>query len=278
MESAATTCRFFDIDAKSTLVCPLSTDYIAGKMMYVRSQLSGAKILFEAPSMNPLNDCREPKIDLVAIVPSQIDGLMASCVNLDIINTIVGGAPLSPKNEASLLNAPFRSFVTYGMTETCSHVALREVGSDIYKSLGSNSFAIDERGCLIILNPHMSFQRVVTNDVVELIDSSRFRLKGRIDNVIISGALKLHPELIEQSISDIMGDKPFYIGSRESPKWGREAVMYVEADEDDIDTYALLKRIHAILPPRMSPKAVIAVPNFRRTSNGKIIRYNFLQR
>ena len=48
--SAKATCRHFGIVASSVLHLPLSTDYIAGKMMVVRAFVSGATLIVERPS------------------------------------------------------------------------------------------------------------------------------------------------------------------------------------------------------------------------------------
>lgn len=53
--SAKATCRHFGIVASSVLHLPLSTDYIAGKMMVVRAFVSGATLIVERPSNRPLD-------------------------------------------------------------------------------------------------------------------------------------------------------------------------------------------------------------------------------
>ena len=76
---------------------------------------------------------------------------------------------------------------TYGMTETCSHVALRRIDSRLFEALPGFSFHTDDRGCLVIESGSMSFGRLVTNDMVRLHDNKSFQWLGRYDNVIISG-------------------------------------------------------------------------------------------
>ena len=99
-----------------------------------------------------------------------------------IENVIVGGAPLSLRQEEILKKAPFEAYATYGMTETASHVALRHIGGrdeDLFIGLPGYSFSTDDRGCLVIENPNMSWRRLVTNDVVELSDNHSFRWLSR---------------------------------------------------------------------------------------------------
>ena len=274
--SAEATCRFFGITGKSTLVLPLSTDYIAGKMMVVRSIVSGAALLDEKPSSQPLSAIY-PEVDLTAVVPSQVEGLLSSPNR--IRNVIVGGGQLSDVLEQRLSLSDIHAYATYGMTETCSHVALRDISlrEPYFTALEGISFSTDSRGCLVIDAPGFSFGRIVTNDVVDIIDSRRFRWIGRADNVINSGGVKLHPEIIERILSPFI-PYPFYIAGRRSDRWGQEAVLYVEVPNTDIDSFDkryIIEKARSVLDRFCVPKEVICVEEFSRTDSGKIKRLVF---
>ena len=174
--SAEATCRYFGIGPESRLVLPLSPSYIAGKMMIVRALTSGAELWIEEPSMSPLK--RDyGHIDLLPVVPSQLPTLLQSPYVTEVRNLIVGGGALDPETELQLAACNLKAYATYGMTETCSHVALRDItaGDEHFHALPGISFTTDERECLVIEAPHYSFRSLTTNDTVELIDNSRFR-------------------------------------------------------------------------------------------------------
>lgn len=266
--SARATCRFFGLNSDSYMVCPLSASYIAGKMMIVRAIVSGAKLCFEQPSSHPLSAVSYPPIDLVPIVPAQIPAIVSS--KQTIKNIIVGGAPVPIEGERSLLGMSCSSYATFGMTETCSHVALRPLGSEIYRALPGISFATDSRDCLVINAPGFSFSRLVTNDIVALIDPLSFRWIGRADNVIITGALKVHPESVEQKIASLI-DLPFFIDSEPDEKWGMKIILVIEGGNNLNDSELLYTLAH-ILPPHERPRAIRHVKVISRTSSGKIIR------
>lgn len=270
IRSAEATCRFFGIDGGSRLHLPLSTDYIAGKMMVVRALCSGAELIVEKPSSKPLARHYGP-IDLTAVVPSQVPGLLDSAYAKDVRQVIVGGGQISPSMEKRLAESPIEAFATYGMTETCSHVALRRITgeSDSFKAIDGITFSTDSRGCLVIDAPEFTFKRIITNDIVELSDSRCFKWLGRFDNVINSGGIKLHPELIESRLSAFI-DVPFYIVGRPSTRWGEEAVMYVESS--NFYSEWLIKKAHSVLDRYSVPKEVICVKEFIRTKSGKIKR------
>lgn len=268
--SARATNRFFGIGSGSLLHLPLSPSYIAGKMMIVRASEADCVLMAEKPSSTPLADYAGRDITLSAVVPSQIPGLLNGKGWRKIDNLIIGGAPLSAATERKLQELGVPAYATYGMTETCSHVALRKLGSELFMALPGISFSLDERGCLVIDAPQFSFKRVVTNDLAELDGAEAFRWLGRYDNVINSGGIKIIPEVIEERIAPLMGEVPFYISSRESERWGREVVLIVEGETSPVSIAQLKDQLGVICP-----KEIICEPKFDRTSSSKIIRRSY---
>lgn len=271
--SARATCRFFGIDSSSTLHLPLSAGYIAGKMMIVRAMTSGARLVVEAPSLEPLSGFTG-HADLTAIVPAQTEALVRGLAYCTISNVIVGGAPLGASQEALLRDAQVRAYATYGMTETCSHVALRCIsgGERHFTALPGMTFSQDGRGCLVIESATMSFGRLVTNDVVELLDARRFVWRGRADNVINTGGIKVVPEEIEEKLAPLMEGRAFYVGSRPSARWGSELVLVTERGDGMPATEMILAEATRVLPRRLVPKAVVVKDMLKRTETGKIKR------
>lgn len=276
--SARATCRAFGIDADSRLHCPLSMEYIAGKMMAVRAEVAGAMITVEEPSSHPLSSLKpsDRPIDLLPIVPAQIDGLLDSIRSNKwlVRNVIVGGAPCTHAQIEALQKASFDAYATYGMTETCSHVALRciTLGDDYYTALPGITFETDLRGCLRIVSPNFSWQTLQTNDVVELLSPIRFRWLGRADNVIISGGLKIHPEELEQRIANLLPPGlVFFVGSAPSAKWGRVVTLEIESSES-LDTEKITNILRTHLAPHELPRQINIHRSLRRTASGKLIR------
>lgn len=270
--SAEATCRYFGIDSSSLLYMPLSADYIAGKMMIVRAIVSGATLQVVSPASDPLPEKPAAHVSLLPVVPAQIDRLLSSPWRDMITGIIVGGAPLTSSQETALSTLVSEVYATYGMTETCSHVALRSVsrGCDFFEAMPGVSFSQDSRGCLVIDAHAYSWKSLVTNDVVRLLDSRRFEWMGRADNIINSGGVKIVPEEIERLLAPHLGARPFYITSRPSVRWGEELVMVVE--DASLDAGALLSALREHFSHRILPKEIYCFPSLPRTSSGKIIR------
>lgn len=271
LRSAKSTCDYFKLSSGSTIVSPLSASYIAGKMMIVRAIVADCRLVMEPPSNRPLS---KPygDIDLLPIVPSQAEWLLTGDLKGNRVkNVIVGGAPVSPLLERRLASASFNCVATYGMTETCSHVALKPMGQPYFEAMPGVTFDTDSDRRLIICAGGYSFDRLVTNDLVELVDDRRFRWLGRKDNVIISGGVKLHPEEIERELAELI-DKPFYLIGRPDDKWGTAMVMYIEDNDREIDADKLKSRIKTIVHPYKVPHEIRLCPMFQRTASGKIKR------
>ena len=281
--SARLTNEFFCINNGSVLYLPLSPTYIAGKMMIVRAIEAGATIYEEAPSNEPLSDYNGPDIDLMAVVPSQLGFLINSPGLLEKVKSmIIGGGQLPIRVEHWLADRGVNAYKTYGMTETCSHVALSNVSATEclpFEALGETTFECDERGCLVINAPQFSTKRYVTNDIVKLVDAGRFYWLGRIDNVINTGGIKVFPEEIEAKLATIIPHTRFFITSRQSDKWGEEIVLALEypalpagkIKEGEIKP-DFVERVKKILPAYAVPRRYAAIGKFKETNSGKVIR------
>lgn len=278
--SARATNSFFGINRDSTLYLPLSTSYIAGKMQVVRAIEAGCRLLVEYPSNDPLSYDFTGEINLLPIVPSQIPGLLKSKSLHKVRHLIIGGAPITPESESLVLEAGVESYATYGMTETCSHVALRKLGTDLFRALPGFRFSLDERGCLVVGSETMSFRHLTTNDIVELIDKESFRWIGRYDNVINSGGVKIFPEEVERDIAPLFPkDSLFYVTSRPSEKWGEEAVVVTNSPRFNGNLAAvekLLSEMRSLLPPIKVPKDIIFDKEISLTTSKKIKRKKIL--
>lgn len=265
--SARATNAFFGITEQSVLGLPLAMSYIAGKMMAVRAIEAGCRLEL-LPVSNRI--VVGSHVDLLAIVPSQALSLVEDNEPACTSNVIVGGAPMSAPQRALLQTLPANVYATYGMTETCSHVALSHIDEPalIYTALPGITFATDPRECLRIDAPAMSFGSLQTNDVVTLIDSRHFIWRGRADNIINSGGRKIVVEQLEQAIAGHL-TQPFYIRGRADDKWGTAVELVVEgqADIDAID--AQLSKLNLGF---QHPKFITVVEQLPRTANGKLRR------
>ena len=191
-----------------------------------------------------------------------------------IRHIIIGGGPLDMSLESELRSFENAIWHSYGMTETLSHIALRRVSgsaaSSWFTPLPGVTLSVNDDQCLVIDAPHLCPDRLVTRDVVEMEKGTqRFKVLGRIDNVIITGGVKVHIEQVEQALAPHI-HCPFLITKCPDPKFGEVVVMLLQGKDDDIATAKGASE--AVLPKFSRPKHYFAVPELPMTPNGKPAR------
>ena len=268
-------------EGDAALLC-MSLDYIAGKMMVVRSIERGLKLLTVEPSGHPLNhsqlaidDCQ---IDFAAMVPLQVYNTLQVPEErkrlLQIRHLIIGGGAIDEALGAELKNFPNVVWSTYGMTETLSHIALRRLSgpeaSDWYIPFPSVKVSLSEDGCLVIDAPEVCPERLVTNDIAE-ISPQGFRILGRKDNVICSGGIKIQIEEVESRLRPFLR-VPYLISKRPDPKFGEVSVLLTEGSIDEARQIC-----ERILPKYYLPRHYLHVDRIPLTETGKPARQQAAQ-
>jgi len=273
VNSAIATGAFFNLKPGNSALLCLSVNFIAGKMMLVRAMVLGLQIDCVAPASSPI-DAIDKTYDFGAMVPMQLQNAIPQIRKIKTL--LVGGAMVSYEMRKRLKTAQSRIFETYGMTETITHIAVKEMETQIgeetpyFKTLPDVHIAVDSRGCLLITAPKVSNEPIVTNDMVRLKSDGQFQWLGRYDNVINSGGVKLHPETIELKLSPLIKER-FFVAGIPDVVLGHKLVLIIEGQ---LVSKKLLEIIKAkkVLDRFEMPKAIITLPKFKLTENGKLNR------
>ena len=276
--SARHTNQHFGLSEGKTILLRLSTEYIAGKMVIVRAIEGNLRLIVADTCSLPE---WEGRIDFAALVPMQVEKLLhqnaESKKRLSEIGTIIiGGSPLSKLLQKELVEAGCQSaYTTYGMTETLSHVAVAKIngsGDLNYQALKGITFTTDSRGCLVVKAPHLQTDPFTTNDVVELKGDKEFVWKGRWDNVVNSGGVKLFPETIEKKIAHLI-NRRFYLTGEEDERLGSQLVLKIEGEEfGSRELENLRAHISESVGKYEQPRKIIFVRHFQETRTGKVKR------
>ena len=266
----------------SALLC-ISPDYIGGKMMLVRSLTAGMKVIATTPSSNPFDSLpQDLTIDFAAMVPYQVHEIVHSSTAdrfHEVKKVIIGGASLDKDTEARLQGYRCLFYSTYGMTETVSHIALRQLNgkeaSDCYRTLPGIKISTDERNCLLIEWDQLR-KKVITNDMVEIVSNDTFRWVGRWDNVINSGGVKVIPEKVEKAIEKIFDTlkirNAFFVGSVADEGLGSKVALFIEGSLEGQMIETIKIRMAEAIPKMEAPKQVILIKFFDLTETGKVNR------
>ncbi|MEQ8219849.1 MAG: AMP-binding protein [Arenibacter sp.] len=271
VNSALATGAFFKMGPGTKALQCLSTDHIAGKMMLVRAMVLGWEIDIVLPSSDPLQFTSN-HYDFVAMVPLQVQGSISNLNKIDTL--IIGGTPISPELKSGLNKVDTHIFETYGMTETITHIAVRELSKDSvnnnFKALPEVVLTKDERDCLVIEAPTVSDGIITTNDVVDLISTSEFQWLGRHDNVINSGGVKIIPEQLENKLSSLLKSR-FFVAGIPDAYLGQKLILVVEGKVDVNQLFHDIKSLSSISKFEI-PKAIFSVDHFVETVSGKVNR------
>ena len=278
LNSARITCDFLGLKPGDSALLCMSLDYIAGKMVVVRSIERHLHLISVSPSGHPLKDINlkdangknaNGEITFAAMVPMQVYNTLQVPEERErlthIRHLIIGGGAIDASLEKELQSLPGNIAIwsTYGMTETLSHIALRRINgaeaSEWYQPFDSVKISQTDEGCLVIDAPLVCAETLVTNDIVEIesyiynkvekhekVEKLRFRIKGRKDNVICSGGIKIQIEEVEALLKPHL-EKPFMIAKKKDEKFGEIAVLLTE-DED-------LKKVEATIRRLLSGKS-----------------------
>ncbi|OZV69993.1 AMP-binding protein [Winogradskyella aurantia] len=274
VNSALATGNFFGLEPGHTAMDCLPSHYIAGKMMLVRAMILGLEMDCVEPSTHPIFDY-EKVYDFCAMIPLQLKHTINYVHNIKTI--IIGGAKVTKPLKERISQCQSKVYETYGMTETITHVAVRQLkskagkGDTYFNALPNNTFRQDDRKCLVIKASNLGDEEVVTNDVVDLKSETSFQLLGRFDNVINSGGVKLFPEQIEDKFQPII-DERFIVASEYDEGLGEKLILIVENPRDSIDSIRNRIKYLKGLTRYEVPKTIYAVDKFVETVNGKIHR------
>ncbi|MCX2740355.1 AMP-binding protein [Pontibacter anaerobius] len=278
--------------ADHTLVC-LNTEYIAGMMMLVRGFVADLQMNIVEPISNPLTLVSpDEAIAFASFVPMQLHTILQETPErLEQLNRmkgiLVGGAPVTPTQQRELLQIQAPIYHTYGMTETCSHIALRKLNgpnaADYYNVLDNIQVGLDKRGCLTIKGDVTNNELLVTNDIVELLTPTRFRWIGRADNTINTGGVKVQTEKVELAIAEAFVDNDtsprFFIAPQPDEVLGEKIVLIMEGEKlQQEEEQQLFERLRPLLKKFEMPKEVYYSHSFSETATGKISRQRTMQK
>jgi len=266
--SAKMTGGFLQLEKNTNALLSLPISSIGGKMMAVRAIVLDLTLIVVEPSKTPLNNLTE-KIHFAAMTPMQVEGsLQSSSQELNRIDTlIIGGAIISPALEQKIAKLPISTFQTFGMTETISHVAMRNISKRemMYGALPNIHFSTKDAQ-LVIHAPELGIEALKTNDIVKMIGDTKFIWFGRNDQTINSGGIKIHPEDIELKLTSLISLN-YFSTSLKDEILGEKHVLFIESKESNFiqkgDFINLLSKFEI-------PKEIYYIDNFSYTHSGKV--------
>jgi o-succinylbenzoate synthase len=200
--SAKETLAYFNLKPGDRVVLSLPVNFIAGHMMLVRAIVGGLALEIVEPTRKP--DFKTPA-DFIALTPNQCFSLLPDFP--PVKKVLLGGGFVSD-DLIERLPERIDFYEGFGMTETITHIAIRKLQRGSSKSpfvaMPGVCFRISKDRELIVDAPSREVTGLVTDDLVELIDSKKFVWLGRKSSIINSGGIKVMPEVVEQEIREVI--------------------------------------------------------------------------
>lgn len=272
--SAQMTGTFLNLSEGTNALLSMSTDTIAGKMMIIRALEWNLVLHVTEPKACPFESLTE-KMDFVAMVPYQVARSLQKHPEAfhESMQLIIGGGAISPELEKEIQQLDCQAYHSFGMTETISHIALRNISKkEKAFQLLEGVTAQEKKGQLEISAPHLGVQELRTNDCVQFLNDRSFIWKGRMDFVVNSGGVKIHPEEVEKQIAPLI-DVPFFVIGVPDDALGEILILCVESNECTLRKSAFA----SVLPKYHIPKHVYLYERFEYTRSEKINRLATLE-
>ncbi|WP_048825996.1 AMP-binding protein [Hymenobacter sp. DG25B] len=289
--SANRTGDYFDLGPGDRMLVCLNCEFVGGLMMLVRAFERRMHLTIVEPHADPLALVpATAQFDFASFVPLQLRAVLEAghAHRLDKMKAIlVGGATVETSLEKALQTLKVPVYLTYGMTETASHIALRRLNgpdaSPYYRVLSGIGVGQDSRGCLTVRADVTNDVLITTNDRVHFLDEHTFEWLGRADFVINSGGVKVPAEKVEKVLEvalmelGISGRRAFVSGQPDS-RLGEQVTAFVEGKPLPA---AQEKQLLTLLTERLDryerPRAVVYASQFRTTASGKLDRLSTIR-
>lgn len=280
--SAAGAISFFGLTPEDRWLVSLPLNHVGGLSIFTRTFLSGGAAVFPESRQNMDQAVAARAAGFISVVPTQLIRLMASAQAADALSSmraiLMGGAP-SPEwliDKALDLSLPI--VPSYGLTESCSLVTAVPKGSDRgdYKTAGKllphRALALDKEG-RIRLGGKTRFAYYVagkrkifpfesgwftTSDLGRTDEAGNWIIRGRADEIFISGGENINPFEIEAYLTAIEGIDAAVVVPAPHPEFGMVPWAFV-ASSGKIDEARLQALLKKDLPVFKIPKRIIAM-------------------
>ncbi|WP_019948632.1 AMP-binding protein [Hymenobacter aerophilus] len=284
--SARRTGDYFDLGPGERLLVCLNCEYVGGLMMLVRGLERRMHLTIVEPQADPLALVSpEAMFDFASFVPLQLRAVLAAggAPRLSQMRAIlVGGAPVDAglAHEIGELTVPV--YLTYGMTETASHIALRRLNGPqagpVYQVLPGIAVGQDARGCLTVRADVTNDELITTNDLIRLAPDARsFEWLGRADFVINSGGVKVPAEKVERALElalmELGLNRRAFVAGRPDARLGQQVTAFIEGEPlPEAGQQQLQQLLAQGLGRYEAPRQLVFVPEFQTTASGKLDR------
>jgi len=262
------------------LVC-LPAHHVAGITAAMRSrQLGVAPIVHDRFDPDTIRSLLETTRPWVSLVPTQLARLLDAGVAVDrFAGVLLGGAAASSALLDRARATGARIVRSYGMTETCGGCVYDGLPLPGVEVRAGSDGRLAVRGD-VLLTGHLEDGTLtaavdddgwfVTNDRGNVDDNGLVEVRGRADDIIVSGGENVPASTVATRLEQHPGVAAAAVIGRPDPQWGEVVVAVIEAATTPPPTLAELRdHVAATQPRAWAPREVLVVDRLPRTALGK---------
>jgi len=279
--SAQNTIEALTLKSGAKVLHCISSDYIGGKMLWVRALLGNWNVHLLKPKGHFNVKKLWPHYDFSAMVPLQVSNTLKDQDAQEVLNKfdqiIIGGAAVSKGLENQLQSIKATCYSTFGMTETISHIALKQLNgpsrTKYFTLVGDNEISLDNRGCLMVRGKITHNEWIQTNDLI-VVKPNGFEWVGRFDLVVNTGGIKINLEEVEASLQSILQveNHSFILWKQPDDLLGERLIGISESKVFINHLRENADQIIKQLPKYHFPKRWLLCSEIKMTESGKVDR------
>jgi o-succinylbenzoate---CoA ligase len=278
--SAAASAR--RVGASGQWLLTLPDSYVAGANVIARSLLAGFEPVVAAAygSFAEAAAAMKPGPRFVSLVPTQLHRIVESggddlAALAGFHTLLLGGGPIDPSLRSRAEEVGVNVIATYGSAETC--------GGCVYDAmpLDGVGIAIGTDGRVRISgptlfdgyqgDPEQTAEALVdgwflTSDAGTLDEDGRLRILGRLDDMVITGGVKVPAPLVARRLREHPAVAAAEALGVPDEEWGQRLVAFVVGD---LDTGVARDWVAAEHPRSWAPRQVVALDEIPLLGNGK---------
>ena len=276
----------------------LPVHYIAGLQVLVRSLFAGTQPVFmdlsspfDAQKFTTAAEAMTDRNRFTSLVPTQLHRLLQdpSPETLRVLRRfnaiLLGGAPAGAPLLERAAGAGLKVVTTYGMSETCGGCVYDGVplpGVEVIRDQGRLWVAGDVLADGYLGQPDLTADRFRFNsgrrwfrtDDTGTVNDGRVLVSGRLDDVIVSGGVKVSAPVVAEAIEVIPGVEHAVVLGLEDPEWGTRVSAAVVGS---VDPELVRDTVRRALGPAAVPKVVLLLEALPLLPGGKTDRMALLR-
>jgi len=272
--------------------------HVGGLSILTRSLIARSCVVLSQRPFDPKEVTRalaQHRVTLCSVVPTMLRRLLdleepAWTPNRELRAVLVGGAPFPDALRELAAKRQVPTLATYGCTEACSQITTQTAEQSGSPGSGAplpgielrlQEGEIQVRGD-VLMDGYLGHDRsgapwtsdgwLCTGDFGSLLADGQLLVRGRVDDLIMTGGENVAPQEVEAWLESVSGILSACVFSLPNDEWGQEVVAAVVVDSARYRADTLRHRLAKDLAAHKRPKRICVLDALPLNRSGKVDR------